>query len=72
MQIPGRYSALGFSRRLFRRTGVLVTPGSGFGEQGEGYVRISLTVPQARLQMALSRIKEHALIWQRKPRATKD
>ncbi|MFC1683717.1 aminotransferase class I/II-fold pyridoxal phosphate-dependent enzyme [Candidatus Zixiibacteriota bacterium] len=71
MRFPERYSALGFSRRLFRRTGVLVTPGSGFGEQGEGYVRISLTVPQARLQMALSRIKEHASIWQRKPRATK-
>jgi LL-diaminopimelate aminotransferase len=69
VRVPGRYTSLGFARRLFRRTGVLVTPGSGFGEGGEGYVRISLTVPQDRLRLALERIAEHAFIWQRRRRA---
>ena len=69
VRVPGRYTSLGFARRLFRRTGILVTPGSGFGERGEGYIRISLTVPEENLQLALKRIKEHAFIWQRKRRA---
>lgn len=64
--VPGRYTSLGFSRRLFRRTGVLVAPGSGFGEWGEGHVRVSLTVPEDRLRLALGRIREQAFIWQRK------
>lgn len=72
MRVPGRYTSLGFARRLFRRTGVLVTPGSGFGEGGEGYVRISLTVPQDRLRLALERIAEHAFIWQRRRRTKGD
>ena len=65
-RVPGYYTSLGFCRRLFRRTGILVTPGSGFGERGEGYVRISLTVPEERLQVAVERIREHAFLWQRK------
>jgi len=71
-RVPGRYTSLGFSRRLFRRTGVLVTPGSGFGEWGEGHVRISLTVPEDQLRLALDRIRDHAFIWQRKRRATRE
>ncbi len=69
--VPGRYTSLGFSRRLFRRTGILVTAGSGFGEGGEGYVRISLTVPDDRLQLALERIKEQSFTWQRKRQAAR-
>jgi LL-diaminopimelate aminotransferase len=35
---------------------VVITPGSGFGEPGEGFFRISLTVPTERLEEAASRI----------------
>jgi LL-diaminopimelate aminotransferase len=70
-RVPGRYTSLGFSRRLFRRTGILVAPGSGFGEWGEGHVRISLMVPEDRLRLALEQIREHAFIWQRKRGATR-
>jgi LL-diaminopimelate aminotransferase len=42
---------------LIEKTGVVVTPGSGFGAAGEGYFRISLTVPEARLLEAGERIK---------------
>jgi LL-diaminopimelate aminotransferase len=35
----------------------VVTPGRGYGERGEGFFRISLTVADARLDEALARIK---------------
>ena len=41
---------------LLEQTGVVVTPGSGFGAAGEGYFRISLTVPEDRLREAGERI----------------
>jgi aspartate/methionine/tyrosine aminotransferase len=36
--------------------GVAVTPGVGFGEHGEGYVRITFTQPKERIQEACNRI----------------
>ena len=36
--------------------GVVVTPGVGYGEHGEGYVRLSLTIPDAGLVKGLSRL----------------
>jgi LL-diaminopimelate aminotransferase len=42
---------------LLEETGVVVTPGSGFGKFGEGYFRIALTVNEERLQEAMERIK---------------
>ena len=51
---PGASSA--FALRLLRETGVAVTPGTNFGSGGEGYLRISLTVPDARLDEAIARL----------------
>ena len=65
---PPRYSSVGFVRMLFRKAGVLVSPGFGFGEHGEGYVRIALNRPENELKKALARIKEHSHIWQRRYR----
>ncbi|MCJ7727693.1 MAG: aminotransferase class I/II-fold pyridoxal phosphate-dependent enzyme [Actinobacteria bacterium] len=36
---------------------VVVTPGNAFGEYGEGFFRISLTITDSRLEEALNRIK---------------
>jgi LL-diaminopimelate aminotransferase len=47
-----------FAAAVLERTGVVVTPGTGYGEQGEGYVRISLTVPDDRLDEALRRLQD--------------
>jgi LL-diaminopimelate aminotransferase len=41
---------------LLERAGVFVAPGSGYGRAGEGYVRFSLTAPDARLEEAMDRI----------------
>jgi LL-diaminopimelate aminotransferase len=45
-----------FATRLIETAGVIVTPGSGFGPSGKGYVRLCLTVDEGRLQEAVLRI----------------
>jgi LL-diaminopimelate aminotransferase len=54
---PGR-SAAGFAEELLEQAGVVVAPGTGYGARGEGFVRISLTVPDARLEEAMGRIRD--------------
>ena len=47
-----------FATELLDKTGVMVTPGRGYGEWGEGFFRISLSYPDAVLTEALARIAE--------------
>ena len=57
--VPRRYAtSLEFTRDLLDKTGVVVAPGSGFGQAGEGYVRVALCVPTARIQEATKRMAE--------------
>lgn len=57
-KIPKGYgSSAEFVTSLIQKTGVVVTPGNGFGAPGEGYFRIALTVDKGRLEEAISRIK---------------
>lgn len=53
---PQGRSGADFAAEVLDRTGVLVTPGGGYGSRGEGYVRLSLTTPDDRLDEALDRI----------------
>jgi LL-diaminopimelate aminotransferase len=55
--VPKGYSSASFAERVLKEAGVVITPGSGFGKCGEGYVRFSLTVPSERLQEAVERMK---------------
>jgi LL-diaminopimelate aminotransferase len=57
-KVPQGYSSAGFVTKLLKETGVVVTPGNGFGapEPGEGYFRIAMTVAKERLEEALSRL----------------
>ncbi|WP_018131228.1 LL-diaminopimelate aminotransferase [Effusibacillus pohliae] len=55
-KIPVAMASREFTRELLRRTGVAVVPGVGFGQQGEGYVRIALVQPEDQLQEAVRRI----------------
>jgi len=54
---PAGYTSASFAERVLKETGVVITPGSGFGKSGEGYVRFSLTVPNERLKEAVGRIQ---------------
>ncbi len=56
--VPREFSSRDFTNWLFDKTGVLLTPGINFGPSGEGYVRISMTAPDERLETALARMKE--------------
>jgi len=56
---PAGRSGEDFASDLLEEAGVVVTPGTGFGRQGEGFVRISLTVPDERLEEAMGRIRGH-------------
>jgi LL-diaminopimelate aminotransferase len=49
-----------YAARLVNETGVVLTPGASYGPAGEGYVRISLTVPDERLEEALARLSRFA------------
>lgn len=55
-RVPQGHTSADFVTRVLQETGVVVTPGNGFGTPGEGFFRISLTVDNARLEEAVSRI----------------
>ena len=59
-KIPAKYSALTaleFVTLMLDEIGVVVAPGTGFGEYGEGFVRFALVEDTERIKMALNKIK---------------
>jgi aspartate/methionine/tyrosine aminotransferase len=61
LRIPEKFQKTGsldFAERLLTETGVVVTPGVGFGKSGEGYIRMALVTHDNRFHDALLRIKE--------------
>ncbi len=53
---PTGLSSAQFTSLLLEQAGIVTTPGNGFGAPGEGYVRLALTVPAARIEEALARL----------------
>ncbi|RLG32719.1 LL-diaminopimelate aminotransferase, partial [Methanosarcinales archaeon] len=58
VRVPDGYSSMQFSMFLLERAGVVVTPGVGFGEYGEGFVRFSLCLDIERIKEACERITD--------------
>jgi LL-diaminopimelate aminotransferase len=60
--VPNGGTSADFAALLLKQAGILVTPGSAYGEQGEGFVRLALTVqggdPEGRIREMLKRIEE--------------
>ncbi|MDP2950507.1 MAG: LL-diaminopimelate aminotransferase [Chloroflexota bacterium] len=56
-RLPEGQTSLEFATRLLDDVGVVVTPGIGYGPHGEGYVRVSLTIPDERLEEGLRRLE---------------
>lgn len=54
---PPRYSSTDFAELVLEKAGVVITPGIGYGSYGEGYFRISLTIPTERLTEAFRRLQ---------------
>ena len=57
VRVPEGWSSESFSELVLERSAVVVSPGSAYGPSGEGFVRISLTIPDERLEEAVSRIE---------------
>ncbi|MUM78264.1 aminotransferase class I/II-fold pyridoxal phosphate-dependent enzyme [Pseudodesulfovibrio sp. F-1] len=55
---PDGFKSSEFVTNVLMQTGVVLTPGNGFGTPGEGYFRISLTVTNEKLEEAVSRISK--------------
>lgn len=56
--VPKNYTSASFSEAVLEKAGVIVTPGNGYGNYGEGYVRIALTVDKQRMIEAFDRMKK--------------
>ena len=50
-------NSLEFANKMLD-VGVVVTPGTGFGQNGEGFVRMALTQPESRIEEALERMRK--------------
>ncbi len=55
-KVPEGFTSIDFAADLLEQVGVVVTPGIGYGQSGEGYVRLSLTISDAGLVKGLSRL----------------
>jgi len=55
-ETPEGYDSMSFTKKLLNEAGVLVTPGVGFGEYGEGFVRFALTRSPEVVEEAVKRI----------------
>ena len=56
LPVPAGMTSAQFTATVLEKTAVLVTPGTGYGTHGEGYVRLSLTIADSRLDEALGRM----------------
>lgn len=61
---PQGINSTDFALYVLQKTGVVVTPGSAFGDAGEGYVRVSLIADCDRLQEALNRFRQAGIYYE--------
>lgn len=58
IKVPKGNTSTQFSKLLLEEADVIATPGVGFGDYGEGFIRMALTVPVERIKEAVKRIKK--------------
>ncbi len=56
-KVPPGYDSAGFAKLLLDERDIVVTPGRGYGPAGEGYVRLSLTTPDSRIEDGMQRLR---------------
>lgn len=57
-EVPEGYTSSSFAAKLLEDSGIIVTPGNGFGEHGEGFARISITIDTSRIGQAVERLQD--------------
>ncbi|MBC7075537.1 MAG: LL-diaminopimelate aminotransferase [Syntrophomonadaceae bacterium] len=54
--VPKGFTSASFAEYVLEKAAVIITPGNGYGEYGEGYFRIALTVSKERMEEAFDRM----------------
>jgi LL-diaminopimelate aminotransferase len=62
--VPAGHTSTSFTELMLEQAAVLVSPGDSYGPSGAGYVRLSLTVPDSRLEEAVDRMTRALVIIQ--------
>ena len=58
-RLPKKHtSSIEFAGLVLDKADIVITPGIGFGANGEGYVRFALTVSKERIEEAVQRLKK--------------
>ncbi len=57
-RVPRGYTSAEFASFLIEKAGIVATPGNGFGEAGEGFIRMALTVDEKRIQETIERLRK--------------
>ena len=55
-KVPQGYTSMDFTKKLLDEAAIAVTPGTGYGKLGEGYIRLSLTISDDRLEQGIVRL----------------
>ena len=61
LPVPAGFTSAALTAKLLDEAGVVTTPGNGFGEPGEGYIRLTLCSDKDRLKEAAERLKQVGL-----------
>lgn len=61
LPVPTGFTSAALTAKLLDEAGVVTTPGNGFGEPGEGYIRLTLCSEKERLKEAAERLKQVSL-----------
>ena len=60
-RVPEGYTSAGLTAMLLEERDIVVTPGTGYGRHGEGYIRLSLTISDDDLETGLERLSAHKI-----------
>ncbi|MCX6012416.1 MAG: aminotransferase class I/II-fold pyridoxal phosphate-dependent enzyme, partial [Chloroflexi bacterium] len=60
-KVPAGYTSVQYATRMLDEALVVVTPGIGYGKYGEGYIRLSLTTPDNKVDEGLRRLEKWSL-----------
>ena len=60
IKVPKKVNSIDFAARILEKANIVATPGVGFGKNGEGFIRMALTVPKERMGEAVERLKKIA------------
>ncbi len=56
--VPKGFTSASFTAHIIEKAGIVTTPGNGFGDPGEGYIRMTVTTTKERLAEAVDRLKK--------------